>query len=224
MPRLPRVDVAGEIYHVINRSNGRAWLFDTDGDYRAVLDALAETLEKVPIEIFAFCIMSNHWHFAARPMSDGDMGRFFGKFTQKLTQRWHKFHRSVGTGHLFQGRYKSFLVQTDEYFLQLMKYIEANPLRAGLVANAEEWRWGSLGMRIFAPRSASEILVPWPVEMPINYLEEVNRPIPKAFIEQIRGSVVRGRPLGNETWVAGKVGQYGLECTIREPHRPRTAK
>jgi putative transposase len=115
MPRQSRNDIAGEVYHVINRANARTWIFETDGDYNAVIEALEETLKKIPFDIFTFCIMSNHWHFAVRPNSDGDMGKFFGKFTQKLTQRWHKYHQSVGSGHLFQGRFKSFLVQTDPY-------------------------------------------------------------------------------------------------------------
>jgi len=221
MPRQSRIDIAGEVYHVINRANARTWIFETDGDYNAVLESLEETIKKVPLDIFSFCIMSNHWHFSVRPKSDGDMGRFFGKFTQKLTQRWHKYHKTVGSGHLFQGRFKSFLVQTDPYFIQLMKYIEANPLRAGLVSKAEAWRWGSLYLRTTSSELIGKILATWPVDMPNDYLETVNQPLQKIFLDQVRNSVVRGRPLGRVEWVEKKVDEYGLESSMREPHRPK---
>lgn len=142
--------------------------------------------------------MSNHWHFAVRPRQDGDMGRFFGKMTQTITQRWHAFRHTAGSGHLFQGRFKTFLVQTDTHFIQLMKYIEANPIRANLVSRAESWKWGSLYARTENADWASRILKPWPVEMPSDYIDEVNRPLPKMTIEQIRGSIIRGRPLGDQ--------------------------
>jgi len=147
MARQPRIDIAKEVYHVINRANARWRIFKTTKDYAAVIDSLEEIKEEFPLDIFAFCIMPNHWHFAVKPKEDGDMGRFFGKFTQKVTQRWHASHHTTGSGHLFQGRFKSFLVEQDSYFLQLMKYIESNPLRAKLADKAEDWQWGSLFLR-----------------------------------------------------------------------------
>jgi len=215
MPRQPRIDIAGEVYHVINRANARTWIFETDGDYQAVLDSLDETLKKVPLDIFAFCIMSNHWHFAVRPKQDGDMGKFFGKMTQTVTQRWHAFHHTTGTGHLFQGRFKTFLVQTDSYFIQLMKYIEANPLRAGLVEKAEDWKWSSLHARQSNAVFVKNVLSAWPVDMPINYLYDVNQPMPKVYLEQLRNSVVRGRPFGADDWLSKIISKYGLQFTTR---------
>lgn len=224
MPRHARIDIAGEIYHVINRANAKSWIFESSGDRTAVIESMGETLQKVPIDIFAFCIMSNHWHFAVRPRADGDMGKFFGKFTQKVTQRWHKFHQTVGSGHLFQGRFKTFLVQTDPYFIQLMKYIEANPLRAGLVSKAEDWAWCSLSLRQENIELANTILTPWPIDIPAGYIDMVNQPMPKVFLEQVRGSVMRGRPFGDNRWVEEKISEYGLEHTIRQPFRPQKLK
>ncbi len=211
MPRLARIDIAGEVYHVINRANAQTRIFKAEGDFNSVVETLKETIRMIPIDIFSFSIMSNHWHFAVRPRRDGDLGKFFGRFTQKVTQRWHKYRQIMGAGHLFQGRYKSFLVQTDSYFIQLMKYIEANPLRAGLVSRAEEWRWGSLYMRAKNGESGTGILASWPVDMPSDYAQEVNRPLQKAFMDQVRNSITRGRPLGHDEWITGKVREYGLE-------------
>lgn len=221
MSRQPRVDVANEIYHVVNRSNARWTIFKTDKDYQNVLDSLEETLEMIPIDIFSFCLMPNHWHFSVRPKQDGDMGKFFGKFTQKATQRWHAAHHTVGSGHLFQGRFKSFLVQQDPYFLQLMKYIEANALRAKMVKKAEDWPWSSLSIRINNPQYAQKLLIAWPIDVPKNYLKLVNEPLPKPVLKSLRHSIERGKPLGNDKWVGQQIKKHNLTYTIRPVGRPR---
>lgn len=221
MARQPRIDIAGEIYHVINRSNARWKIFKSPKNFNAVIQSLVETLEEYPIDIFSFCIMSNHWHFAVRPKENGDMGQFFGKFTQKVTQRWHAAHKTTGSGHLFQGRFKSFLVEQDSYFLQLMKYIEANALRAKLVGKAEDWQWGSLYIRLHNQDLSNAILKAWPVDLPKDYLKQVNDPLPKAELDHIRYSVIRSRPLGGLEWVNQVIKKYNLEHTERSPGRPR---
>ena len=221
MARQPRLDIASQIFHIINRSNARWNIFKSAQDFHGVLKSLTETLELISIDIFAFCLMSNHWHFVIRPKGNGDMGRFFGKFTQKATQRWHAKHGTVGTGHLFQGRFKSFLVEKDNYFLQLVKYVEANALRAGLVKKAEDWQWSSLYLRNNNPEFAKQILSPWPIDMPKNYISLVNQPLSKFYLNTIRGSVEKSRPLGSEGWVKQQVNKYDLGYTLREPGRPK---
>lgn len=221
MPRQPRVDIADEIYHVINRANARRRVFTLPKDYAAVLHSLDETIEQFPLDIFSFCILPNHWHFSVKPRQDGDVGRFFGKFTQKVTQRWHAAHHTIGSGHLFQGRFKSFLVEQDSYFLQLMKYIEANPLRAKLVKTAEDWRWSSLYVRIHDPDISQKLLAPWPTDIPKNYLKDINQPLPKQHLETIRHSVIRANPLGSESWVEQMVKKHDLGYTLRTPGRPK---
>jgi putative transposase len=185
---------------------------------------LEETIEEIPLDIFSFCIMPNHWHFSVRSYQDGDIGKFFGKITQKVTQRWHVAHQSVGTGHLFQGRFKSFLVEQDSYFLQLMKYIEANPLRAKLVKSAEEWRWGSLYLRTHDFDRSQKLLASWPTGIPKNYLMDINKPISEQHLEMIRHSVVRANPLGNEAWSRGMTKKHNLGYTVRMPGRPKGEK
>ena len=187
----------------------------------AVLNSLDETLEQFPLDIFSFCIMPNHWHFSVKPRNDGDVGRFFGKFTQKVTQRWHSAHNAIGSGHLFQGRFKSFLVEQDSYFLQLMKYIEANPLRAKLVKSAEAWRWGSLYVRMHDSVRYKKMLVPWPVSVPKNYLKDINQPLPKQHLETMRNSVIRATPLGCDSWAEEMINKHDLGYTLRTPGRPR---
>jgi putative transposase len=219
MPRHNRVDVAGEVYHVVNRANGREFIFQTDDDYWSVISIIEETLKRYPLDIFSFCIMSNHWHFAVRPRENGDIGKFFGSMTQKVTQRWHAYHHSVGSGHLFQGRFRSFLVQTDSYFIQLMKYVESNPLRAKMVARAEDWKWSSLHLRLFKRALASKILADWPIEYTGDYVNDINLPMHESFLQQVRHSSARGTPLGEAGWIQDVVKKFGLEHTLRQRGR-----
>jgi putative transposase len=110
MPRQNRVAVGETIYHVINRSNGRVNIFNTDNDYRHFETLLEEGKELIGMRILSYCIMPNHWHLIVSPVDDGDLSKFVGWLTMTHTQRWHVAHRTIGSGHLYQGRYKSFLV------------------------------------------------------------------------------------------------------------------
>ncbi len=222
MARQSRLDIKDQIFHVINRSNAKLKIFVTPGDYEVVIKAFEETLQLIQIDIFSFCIMPNHWHFIVKPKADGDMGRFFGKFTQKVTQRWHAFHETIGTGHLFQGRFKSFLVDTDSYFVNLTKYVEANPLRAKLTKRAEDWQWGSLFMRQYNVTFSKKFLAKWPIDIPNDYLFVVNKPLEQDSLNKIRISVEKGRPLGKKDWVENNARNYNLEYTLRNPGRAKS--
>ncbi len=139
MGRALRIDIGDEIYHVLNRANARMTIFEKDNDYQAFETIIEEAKDRYSIQIFSYQIMPNHWHFCLCSKNDGDMTKFVQWLTLTHTQRWHARHHSIGTGHLYQGRYKSFLVQKDNYFLQLCHYIESNALRAKLVQRAEDW-------------------------------------------------------------------------------------
>jgi len=117
MPRPPRTDIADITYHVINRANARVQIFDTPEDYVVFENALCEARERTEMRIYAYCVMPNHWHLILQPRNDGDLSLFMKWLTLTHTKRWHSDHSTTGTGHLYQGRYKSFPVQSDEYFL-----------------------------------------------------------------------------------------------------------
>ncbi|MCX7423960.1 MAG: transposase, partial [Planctomycetia bacterium] len=135
------------VFHVLNRANARATIFEKPEDYAAFERVLQEALDRVEMRVLAYCLMPNHWHLVLWPRLDGDLSKFMGWLTLTHTQRWHAHHRTVGTGHLYQGRYKSFPVQDDEHFLTVCRYVERNGLRANLAPRAEEWRWSSLWHR-----------------------------------------------------------------------------
>jgi putative transposase len=221
MARQPRIDLGGYVYHVINRASGRVPIFKTKDDFLLFEDTLAEAQQRDGMRILAYCVMPNHFHFALYPETDGEIQRFMGWLTKTHTQRWHAMHRTIGHGHLYQGRYKSFIVNTDSYFLTLMKYIEQNPLRAKLVRRAQDWQWGSLHRRIYGTPEQRKLLSKWPITTPQNYLKEVNQILQKETLSEIRTAVIKGSPLGVERWRNALIDQLGLAYTTKGVGRPK---
>ena len=206
----------GVVFHVLNRAVRRARLFDHDDDYRALLRLVGSTLSKVPIELFAYCIMPNHFHLVVRPERDGDLSNYMRLMTLTHSKRWHEARGTTGTGCVYQGRFKAFPIQTDSHFLTVCRYVERNPLRARLSARAEEWPWSSLSE---SPRNDCRVkLSPWPVDRPSDWQTRVNDP--ESFLTAVRASVVRSRPFGAPDWVEAMALHHGLESSLREPNRP----
>ena len=147
MPRTARLARGGMIFHVLNRGVGRITLFLRDADFEAFERFIAKTLETCPMRIVAYCLMSNHWHLVLWPQHDGDLGAFMQKLTITHARNWQEHRHRVGYGHLFQGRYKSFPVKSDEHFYQVVQYVGRNALPAELLRRAENWRGQASGAR-----------------------------------------------------------------------------
>jgi putative transposase len=165
--------------------------------------------------------MPNHWHLIVQPRRDGDLSRFVGWLTLTHTQRWHSHYHTIGLGHLYQGRFKSFPVQEDGHLLTVCRYVERNPLRAGLVERAEDWRWGSLWRRERGDAEARTLLADWPTPRPRGWLRFVNAAQSPAEEEALKCSIRRGSPFGVETWVKDTGQRLGLEMTLRPRGRPK---
>lgn len=229
MGRPLRQSAGGVVYHVLNRRVLRLPLFEDEGDYLAFVALLAEGLARDDApELFAFCLMPNHWHLLLRPGRDGELSRWMQRLTVTHTHRWHQHRHSAGTGPVYQGRFKSFPVQEDAHFLTAARYVERNPLRARLVSEAQGWRWSSLGLMAGRPREAAEMelrdrLAAWPVERPRHWRQRVNRPETEEELQALRLCAVRGRPWGGDAWSARMVSALGLESTLRPRGRPRKA-
>ena len=174
------------------------------------------------MRLLAYCLMPNHFHLLLWPREDGDLSRFMRWLTMTHTQRWHAHRRTAGTGHLYQGRFKSFPVQSDEHFLTVCRYVERNALRAGLVERAEDWRWGSLWARRAKDDADRPVLTPWPIDRPRDWTSRVNRPFGPKEEEAVRRSIQRGQPFGSESWQAEVAARLGLESVLRPRGRPRT--
>jgi len=225
MGRSKRIVLGGLIYHVINRSNAGMQIFDSKGDYEAFERIMWQASERFGMRILSYCIMPNHWHLILWPGQDGDLSRFMGWLTLTHTQRWHAHRQSVGSGHVYQGRFKSFVVQSNEYFLTVCRYVESNALNAELVKRAEEWQWSSLYRRVSETKGLQEPLADWPVQKPENWVLLVNRDETgghgKRMLSSLHDSMKRGRPFGDQKWVDMMIDKFGLESTMRPRGRPR---
>jgi putative transposase len=220
MPRQSRNAPGGYVYHVLNRANGRLRLFRKDDDFLAFERVLAEAMGRVPTRLLGWCVMGNHWHLALWPRTDGELSAFVRWLTHTHVQRWHAAHGTSGTGHVYQGRFKSFPVESDEHLLTLMRYIHRNPLRAGLVKRAEGWRWSSLWAERSGTAEQRALLHAWPVDRPQRWLALVNRPQSEAEEAAVQESIRRSRPLGSAAWVKPTVKRLNLQWTMRPRGRP----
>lgn len=217
MPRSVRVVPGGVCYHVINRSSGRARIFDSAGDYRYFIHAIQRTQEHLQLEIHAVCLMPNHFHFVVRPQADRDLGKWMQRLMTTHV-RWH--HARVNSyGPLWQGRYKAFPIQQDEHLLTVMRYVERNALRAGIANCAESWPWGSLNWRLGG--RFQRLLAPSPIALPLNWASIVNAPQSATELDALRTCVNRERPFGCETWVRAAATDLRLDSSIARIGRPR---
>ena len=115
-------------------------LFEKDGDYAAFERVLQEAVDRLNPRLLGYCLMPNHWHLVLHPRADGDLSQFMRWLTVTHTQRCHAHRGTAGTGPVYQGRFESFPVQSDEHLLAVLRYVERNPLRANLVQRARHWR------------------------------------------------------------------------------------
>lgn len=219
MPRIPRVDVGGEIYHIINRANARLPIFFAEKDYELFEAILEEAHDKFGVGVLAYCLMPNHFHLVLQTYKDNDLQKFMQWITLTHTQRWHTQNGTIGTGHLYQGRYKSFLIQGDKHLLAVIRYVERNPLRAKLVRKVENWNFSSLSRRLSADPKKQKLLAVWPIEIPKSYLAFVNMPMDEREEETIHYSVNRGKPFGADAWSESMIEKYGLKATVRKRGR-----
>jgi putative transposase len=212
------------VFHVLNRANDRDTIFESDGDYRAFLRVLGDSLNKKPMRILSYCLMPNHWHLLLWPRRNGELGEFLQVVTTMHVRRWRLHRDSVGAGHVYQGTYKSFPVETDDHYYRVARYVERNALRARLVERAEDWRWSSLWQRRQSSISDDyPSLHDWPLPIPRNWSAIVNRPETQAELDALRTSLHRGRPFGSMAWQERTAERLGLESTFRARGRPRNA-
>jgi len=135
-----RIEYEGALYHLLSRGNGRSDIFIDEKDRNRFLEAVGEMSQRFAIDIFAYVLMDNHYHLLVRTQR-ANLQKAMQWFGTTYTQRFNRRH--FRSGHLFQGRYKSIIIQNDAYLLQLSYYIHRNPLRAGIVNRLAGYRWSS---------------------------------------------------------------------------------
>lgn len=220
MPRSARALADNCCYHVINRGNGRQQIFHKDGDYSAFLDVLLGARQRYSVKVLAWCLMPNHFHLLVQPEEAAQLNKWM---QWVMTTHVRRYHKHYGTsGHLWQGRYKSFIVQDNEHLLTVVRYIESNSVRAMLSPTAMQWQWSSHQGR----NTDSEELQPdqLPFPLPENWSAFVDTPLTDIEIEKIRNSVNRQAPFGHENWINEISARMGLESTLRRRGWPKGRK
>jgi putative transposase len=222
MPRSLRNTPGGYVYHVLNRAVARADMFKSDGDFAAFERVLGEAVGRFEMRLLGYCLMSNHWHLVLWPRKDGQLSGFMQWLSVTHMRRWHASHGTTGTGPLYQGRFKSFPVQSDEHLLMVLRYVERNALRAGMVRNAENWRWNSLWRRMHDQCEGWLMaMADWPVDAPRDWGRVVNTAQTDAELWAVRQSITRNRPMGDDRWTRRTAGKLKLESSLRDPWRPK---
>ncbi len=212
MPRTARIAPGGGIYHVLNRGVGKMKLFRGKRDHEAFQRCLQETIEKVPMRVLAYCVMSNHWHLILWPRNDGELARFMLSLTVSHVRRWLVHRGEVGTGHVYQGRYKSFAVQDDDHLATVCRYAERNPVRAGLVESCLDWPWSSAG-QVALPASLQVPLAEFPIPRRKDWVAWVDQAQTAAEEAALLRCVKEGRPYGSPRWIEKMKKTHGW----REP-------
>lgn len=222
VPRRQMAGSAGIVFHVMNRGVRRLALFEDQTGYELFLRCLIYALRRVPVDLMAYCVMPNHFHLVVRPGEDSQLSAFMKRLTSTHSKRWHGYRRSVGTGAVYQGRFRAFPVQTDGHFLTVCRYVERNALRARLVRRAEDWPWSSAAQRC----SNSDLipLAPWPILPPHNWLEVINSHETVSDATAVRQALLSGLPLGDPAWRYGMIRTLGLEGVERGRGHRRTEK
>lgn len=147
-------------------------IFHKAGDYQAFIDVLREACAKFGMRLIAFCVMPNHWHLVLWPDKDVSLSAFMQWLTSTHVRRYHAHYDIVGTGHLYQARYRNRICESERRLLGTIRYVEANPLAANLVRRARDWTWSSLWMRMHG--GDEDFLTPCPIELPKNWADYVD--------------------------------------------------
>ena len=160
MPRRARAFPDNSVLHVLNRGNERRRLFADEQEYAQFLWILDRARRCVPLDLYGYVLMPNHWHLVVRPEVDGEMGRFGQWLGLTHTRRHHAHYDTSGDGHLYQGRFKSFPVQDNDHFIAVCRYVERNAFTAGLCDRPDQWRFGSLWRWAHAAATDKSLLSP----------------------------------------------------------------
>lgn len=198
MPRRPRVSTRQLVFHVLNRAVQGVTLFETAPDYELFVELLGEAARRFPVRILAFAIMPNHWHLVLQPLGDFSLSLFMKWLTGTHAMKWRAARSSQGRGAVYQGRYKAIAVQHDAHFLTVCRYVERNPVRARLVARAEDWRWSSAAS--ITVRGRRQLTSAWPVRKPDDWLNRLNVPESTRSLRNVRAAIRAGRHYGSPSW------------------------
>jgi putative transposase len=182
MPRTARQLFDGGYFHLVNRGNNRSALFHSRLDYAVFVGLMNEAKIRFPLSILGYCLMPNHFHLLVRARQAGNIRSFVHWITTCYSGHYHE---SYGTsGHVWQGRFKSFPIESEEYMITALRYIEGNPLRAGLVDSNRNWEWSSL--KDHCLKDYGRLVDPPPFHLANGWQELVDMPLSAKDYEALK--------------------------------------
>ena len=201
MARQPRIVLAGQPQHVIQRGNNRDIIFVADGDYKLYLETLAEACVRFECDVHAYALMTNHVHMLMTPYRDDGISKVMQSLGRKYVQYFNYQYRRSGT--LWEGRYKSTLLDSERYLLICYRYIELNPVRACMVEHPSQYPWTSYGAN--AMGDENELVMPHEIYMRLGATDkERKQAYRQLFRTHIGEATLREiREATNKAWVLG---------------------
>ncbi|WP_291008385.1 transposase [Hydrogenophaga sp.] len=225
MARLPRLIIPGYPHHVIQRGNNRQAIFASDADRHALLALWAEYAEKFQVAVHAYVLMSNHFHLLVTPGTDSSLPQMMQAVGRRYVRHFNDAHGRSGT--LWEGRYRSTLIEPDRYLLACMAYIDLNPVRAGLVAQARDYPWSSHGHNIglqhdklITPHPLFWVLGNTPFAREAAYAELVQGGLSAADQQALTDATLKGWALGSADFLADLQRRTERRATRLKAGRP----
>lgn len=229
MARLPRLTVPGYPHHVIQRGNNRQPIFSSAADREFFLDLLDENARKVGVAIHAYVLMDNHFHLLATPQTDTALPQMMQAVGRRYVRYFNDLQQRTGT--LWEGRYKSTLVQAERYLLACMVYIDLNPVRAGMVTQARDYPWSShahyIGLRkdrLVTPHPLYWILGNTPFAREAAYGDLVQAGVSAHQQEALTQSTLHGWALGEPAFVGALQKTTARRLSKKSAGRPVAPK
>lgn len=216
MPRIARVVIPGIPHHVVQRGTRRMRTFFKDSDYRTYLNLLAKRTAENDVRIWGYALMPNHVHLIAVPGTSGGLRSAIGETHRRYTNLINR--REGWTGYLWQGRFSSCPMD-ERHFVNAAKYLELNPVRAGLVGNPEDYPWSSARAHL-QMRSDRLVEVKPLLDIAGDWRRHLGEPLCEKAVEDLRRSEKTGRPLGSEEFLAHLESLTGRQLRKRKAGRP----
>jgi len=226
MARPPRITIPAYPHHIILRGNNRQVIFFTEDDYKYFLECLRQAKIKYPCRIYAYVLMTNHVHLLVEPLKAVDLGRLIQSVGRRYVRYINQTYRRTGT--LWEGRFKSAVVGRDEYLIACSRYIEMNPIRAGMVRDPDEYRWSSYPFRALGKPDRLLDEDPWYMGLGASgqerqrvYREWLQGTINEGEWDQIRKATQQGRVIGNTDFQGQIEAMLGRRVVREVRGRPR---
>lgn len=225
MARLPRLSVPAYPHHVIQRGNNRQPIFQTDADRRRMLELLDEYARQFEVAVHAYVLMDNHFHLLLTPRTGDGLSRMMQAVGRRYVRYFNDSHGRTGT--LWEGRYKSTLIEAERHLLACMVYIDLNPVRAGLTLQARDYAWSSHGH--YAGLHVDRLLTPHPLYWQLGntpfareaaYAQLVQTGLSMQQQQALTESVLRGWALGGADFVAELQKKTERRLSKSSPGRP----